>query len=658
MRWYGLIGARVDLPISAGQESRGRVGGPAPSAGRGPTRSGQVKPAPRLAHCRSRRRSCVLPGMSQLLPGAARAVATEPEPRTAAPETREARARTVAGARRRLDPWLAAAIGVAVAGLALRATGIAYGLPDHFHWDEPTIMNRAIRMAGGDLNPHFFYYPTLLMYMLLVANGMLYAVGHVLHFYASTNDFAISFLTDSTASYVVGRLLVATLGAATVLLAFLVGRRFLSPGAGLIGAALLAVSPVHIGNSHFATNDVPMAFFAMLSYVFLWQVYTRGQTRDYVLSGVVIGLGVSTKYLPVVLLVSLALAHAFRLWNETGTWRTALHGFSRLVLAGAAAFVAFAVTSPYVLLDWRSAIHDYAAQSALSSAAGCQSCGVNFVPYLTQTLGWSIGWIPYLLALAGLVSLAWTRGERLRRYVLLASFPIMLFLLVGSERQPWPRWLVPIAPFACIAAGAVLWAIAQRASAALASRRVGIGSLGAPRPLLLAVAGALTLVAAVQPAIESARFDQSLLTTDPRTQAVAWFESTVPDGTTVAVQPMLDRYFYTAQLRTDTQLAALQAYLPPSKAWLDDAVAARYHQQPVYREADFVYDIQRLRAEGVQYVVISSLHHHNVGSPNEDRLYADLAAQARFVKRFTPPVALPDADNYPTEMPTITIYAL
>jgi 4-amino-4-deoxy-L-arabinose transferase-like glycosyltransferase len=592
--------------------------------------------------------------MSQ--PRAAHAVATDPDLRTAAPPSaREADSRTTVATWRRVDPWLAAAIGATLIALAFRLTGLGYGLPDHFHWDEPTIMNRAIRMAGGDLNPHFFYYPTLLMYLLLFANGVLYAVGHVLGYYASSNAFAVSYLTDSTASYLVGRGLVAAMGAAAVLLAFVVGRRFLSPAAGLIGALLLAVSPVHIGNSHFATNDVPMSFFALLAYVMLWQVYTRGSTRDYVLAGVVVGLGVSIKYLPVVLLVSLALAHVFRLWNETGTWRTGLRGFNRLVLAGVASFVAFAVTSPYVLLDWRSAIHDYAAQSALSSAAGCQNCGLNFVPYLTQTLGWAIGWIPYLLAVAALLSLAWTRGERLRRFILLASFPIMLFLLVGSERQPWPRWLVPIAPFACLAAGAVLWAVARRAVAALQSWRP---SLGAPRALLFAAAGVLTLLAAVQPAIESARFDGSLLTTDPRTQTEAWFAANVPDGTTVAVQPMLDRYFFTAQLRTDTQLVALQDYLPPSKAWLRDQVAAAYHQQPVYHEANFVYDLPQLRAEGVRYVVISSLHYHNVGEPNEDQLYADLNAQARSVTRFTPPVNLPDTDNYPTQMPTITVYAL
>src|SRR5438445_656285 len=83
-------------------------------------------------------------------------------------------------------------------------------------------------------------------------------------------------------------------GAATALVTFLVGRRFLSAPAGLIGAVVLAVSPVHVANSHFATNDVPMAFFAVLAYVFLWDVYSRGRGRDYVAAGVAIGLGIGT----------------------------------------------------------------------------------------------------------------------------------------------------------------------------------------------------------------------------------------------------------------------------------------------------------------------------------------------------------------------------
>src|SRR5215813_6112489 len=171
---------------------------------------------------------------------ALRAVATDPAPAgtSSRPGAAAEPAPIAKGRGYRTHLWLVAVLGATGLGLTLRVVGLADGLPYHFHWDEPTIMNRVIRMGGGDLNPHFFYYPTLLMYALLVANGLLYAVGHVLHVWPSTNDFAVSYLTDSTASYVVGRALVATLGSATVLLTYVVGRRFVSPAAGAIGAVL------------------------------------------------------------------------------------------------------------------------------------------------------------------------------------------------------------------------------------------------------------------------------------------------------------------------------------------------------------------------------------------------------------------------------------
>src|ERR1041385_8451911 len=86
---------------------------------------------------------------------------------------------------RRPGRWAPALFAVTVLALCLRITALRYGLPFHYHWDEPTIMNRAVRMGGGDLNPHFFYYPSLLMYLLLAAQGPLYAVGHVLGIYPS-----------------------------------------------------------------------------------------------------------------------------------------------------------------------------------------------------------------------------------------------------------------------------------------------------------------------------------------------------------------------------------------------------------------------------------------------------------------------------------------
>jgi hypothetical protein len=511
-----------------------------------------------------------------------------------------------------------------------------------------------VRMGGGDLNPHFFYYPSLLMYALLGLQGGVYAIGHLLHAYPSPDSFAVAYLTDSTVSYLVGRALVAVLGAATVGLVFLVGRRFLSPQAALIGAALLAVSPVHVANSHFATNDVPMAFFVLVAYLFLWRVYARGHAGDYVGAGAAIGLGVATKYLPVVLLLSLVLAHAFRLRNRNGAWRRTTADLRWLAAAGAAALATFLAMSPYVLLDWRAALHDYGVQASLSSAQGCGDCTLNLVPYLRHTLGWSIGWPAYLLALAGLVSLLRLRGEARRRAILLASFPLLLLLMIGVQRQPWARWLVPLAPFACLAAGAVLWRVVGWTVTAVAGRR-------RPAPAARRAAGlavAVLLVTALPPALASVGFDRMLRAEDPRTSATLWLERTVPSGTTIAVQPLLDRYFLTAQVRTDRELRSIESWLPPGRAAARGSVEREYLRRPVYHLSAFSYSLDSLRAAGVRYVVLSSAHHHQVDPAAEDRLDAELAGRATLVRRFAPPVQVAGADDYPVAMPTITVYAL
>ncbi len=63
--------------------------------------------------------------------------------------------------------WLALAALLAGAG-ALRLVGVQYGLPHPLlNPDEENIVPRAWRMAnGGGLDPGWFDYPTLLMYVL------------------------------------------------------------------------------------------------------------------------------------------------------------------------------------------------------------------------------------------------------------------------------------------------------------------------------------------------------------------------------------------------------------------------------------------------------------------------------------------------------------
>src|SRR5262249_28638878 len=71
-----------------------------------------------------------------------------PEPATLPRSMRSMRSMAtgaVVASKVRVDPWLLAALAVTVLALVLRATGLDFGLPYHYHWDEPTVMNRVIR---------------------------------------------------------------------------------------------------------------------------------------------------------------------------------------------------------------------------------------------------------------------------------------------------------------------------------------------------------------------------------------------------------------------------------------------------------------------------------------------------------------------------------
>lgn len=574
--------------------------------------------------------------------------------RPATPAAADPRLEVERASRRRLlgvDAWILAVAGVTAIGLGLRVTGIDFGLPYQYHWDEPTLMNRVIRMGGGDLNPHYFYYPSLLMYITLVLQGAHYVAGHPLGAYGGVSAFGAAYFENPTPFYLIGRVLVAVMGSATIPLLYVLGRRLFSPAAGLLAAGLLAVSPIHVSQSHFFTTDVPMALAAVVASIFISDVYRSGRRRDYVAAGVAIGLGISVKYLPVLFLVSLVLAHALRR-RRFGRPLLRQGGWRLPALGAGTSLLAFAATSPFAVLDWRSAVSNYTALAAQKNATGCvgDACQLNFIPYVTQTLPWSVGAVAYAAAILGLLALALPGIRRRGELAVVACFPVLYFVVVGLGKQPPARYLVPLAPFVALSAAPVLlFAVRRVAGARL---RVAEGAASTAVTALFAVA------ALAPPLFDSISFDDYTVRQDARSRAAAWFDANVPDSATVSVQPLVDRYFQTAPILTESRLANLETYIPAGKPAVRAAVDAYFRARHVHADAPFAYDVATLRREGVRYVVLSSAHYHNVDPAVEDPFYADLSRQGRVVARFAPLVSVRDAQFYPVVMPTITIYEL
>jgi len=422
---------------------------------------------------------------------------------------------------------VALAVLCAILALAayLRFRGIAYGLPDSLYDDEAHFVRRALAMGTGDLNPHWFHKPGLFFYVLFFEFGAAYAASRLLGLVSSPDDFAVLYFNDPTPFLLIARSTVAAFGLGLVAATYALGRKLLSSrAAGLCAALVVAVTPGVVRECQAARADVPTAFFAALSLLFLAAMVRRGRPRDDALAGLFAGLGMATKYTPAILVVPLVLARIARA-RSAGE-----KVFSpRLFLAPLTLFASFAAASPFNILDstwiretWEQRILPALGDSAaISNDATYKGEGflaavaqIARLPFEPGAMGGSLA----ALSASGVLFLAAAR--RRDPAVLLALSPIPIFMLAAAVLNPSyaePRHLNLLYPLFAIGAGAL--------AAALFSRLL-------PRaPLVLPLA--VTALACLPSFFRVERGNDRLLVLDARLMARAWIEANVPPGTRI-----------------------------------------------------------------------------------------------------------------------------
>src|SRR5262245_53626361 len=234
--------------------------------------------------------------------------------------------------------WALAALAVLV-----RVPHLAWGLPD---LDEEAFpMKKAFDMWGWgrgslDLDPRTAGWPSLSFYAHLLLQHLQFWVGRMFGAFSDRYDYFVAAWVDRASLLLVARTLSVAAAAAVVWVAARVARRLAGLEAAWLVAGLLAVSPLLIEYSQLVTPDILAALFAALAVDRILRVHDRGLLRDYLWAGIWIGLGISSKYTPLLMIPGLFVAHALRpTANRVGL---------RPWLAIAAAGAAFALTSPYV----------------------------------------------------------------------------------------------------------------------------------------------------------------------------------------------------------------------------------------------------------------------------------------------------------------------
>ncbi len=433
-------------------------------------------------------------------------------------------------------------VGLLVVALMVRVPFVLQVGPNEGGGDEWYAAWRAWSVLFEGANPGAFFHPALFYEAGAALFSGLYLVGRLTGAFHSSVDLLADFVLHEAKYLQALELLAAVFGALTVPVIFELARRISGWRAGLVAAATLALLPVHVLYSQRARVDSLCVLLTAVAMLAVHRMAERGRRRDFILSGVTIGLATSANY-PAVFLGVAYLAAAMLVRKRVPSADLA-RSIALGVVAGA---VVFALTNPYFSLS----------PAAAARALGYQlSLTVWQHPYAEKASRWfylhllrdQSGLFAILAACSGV----WlsVRGRGYRR--LLGLFPWLVLGFFAAARTQEDRYILIVMPWLCTGVGVF----------------VGDALSTVPRRPVIAAAG-LVLVALmtfelwgrVSPLVPAGKVEEN-----PRWVMQRWLIQHAPPGATVWIEsdilPLLQITFAEpgGRLQQLVQAAFRQAY--------------------------------------------------------------------------------------------------
>jgi hypothetical protein len=424
---------------------------------------------------------------------------------------------------RTAPPRSRAAVAVLIGLMALAASfslwGVRRSLPDLPEMDETVLVMPAVSIAStGDLNPHRFDYPgSTLIYPLAAVLHVWQAAAHGGPWLAPSAELKELFKASLTPFFLAARLISIAYGLLCIPLVYAVGARVFDRTTGLVAAALLAVCPTFIDYASMARTDAAASFFYLALLWALLRLEQRPSTARQLQAGVLLGLGVATRYFVAAGAAALTAVEGLLIVGRRSR-------FGAVALCGIAAIATFLVATPYFALDFAGFRQAFTVQAEKQQshlgADGLSPLG-NLLWYLQSGVPTALGWAAARLAVLGLV----LAGFRRERGMWLVVLHLVAFLAaLCSLGVHWVRWLLPVLPLlALFAAYGIVGGLD------LLAARVGFG-----RRAARLAAAAIALLLAIGPVRELAAL--GVLHSNPTTALVArdWIHANLPLGTAVA----------------------------------------------------------------------------------------------------------------------------
>ncbi len=331
--------------------------------------------------------------------------------------------------------------------VSLRLWHLDHGLPDFL--EEAIPFKKALAMWGWetghtDLNPHFFNYPTLAIYLHFFVQKLHYAFGLLAGTYSVPADYWLLYQLDPTPQVVAARLVGVCADGATVLGVWVIGER-LRRGVGVVAALLVACAPTMVLTGRAIYTDSVMLALATWAVERLLKYQALGGRGRLLMGVILIGLAAGAKYTAGLLVLPLG----WTLWIRHGR-----RGLLWWPVTAAASTTVFLLSSPYVALDFGSFWQDFNYERQHMAVGHLGSLDERGAGFQLRTLVNDLG-VPALLCL--LITLLGTLRRR-READVTALVTLWLALLPHAASVAWfrmeaARYLLPLLPSAAVLIG-------------------------------------------------------------------------------------------------------------------------------------------------------------------------------------------------------------
>jgi hypothetical protein len=488
--------------------------------------------------------------------------------------------------------------------------GIKKDLPIAFEADESIYVLTAIEMAStGELDPGWYGNP---------GSTTFYPLTLIFHFwnYIQWNGALLkaapnlrdTFANNGAEFYLLGRYLSVLFAVMSVPIIYRVGKdSFNSRRIGLLGAGLSILYPIFLYQFQFVRTDSGGLFFTMLA---LWMIiitYSKPTNLNLLLSGVAIGLAISSRYFMVTLvpvfLVAILLA---TIRDGTRDMRSTLHAsIPRFAIGILAIGIAFVVTTPFFLINIDTVIDDLAfeARSTQLGWDGLSPIG-NLHWYVLRAIPRNITWTQFTLTFVGMFFVV--KDQRAKPSLLLL-FSIVYLISISISPLHWERWIIQVLPiFSLFAIYGVV-----RFFKSMAKRRVPLRMNLNMKSIDSRLANIIILVLFVITFFSAAGEIMSKSGPSTRMLARKWIMANIPDNNHIVV----DKY---AAILVETDYEVLeQSWAPPD------------------------HDLQYYLDNGFGYIVLNGdFYDYLLAEPDRyaERLvfYEELAEKGRLVHSITP----------------------